>query len=272
MRIKNILLIIAAIVIVSCNGGGKSEAFRVLEDVERCICDRPDSALQIVTSIDESDLTTKELRAKRDLFKWYLLMKSTNETPDENLLLGAYDYFTSQEKSSERFLSYLFKGINYILSKDYESAMKELVKAEEDSGYASTYLLGILHSYKALIYKSYYDYPATISENILAAEKYLEVGSLRQYLIMIEDIADCYIMNDDIENASSYLNIGEQYLKYGTPLDVHFFYICKAKVISSRDGVGPCADFLDQYLAENTEASWFFLEDHGKYVRQRRQI
>ena len=257
MRIKNILLIITAITIVSCNGARKSETYRLLEDVESYMWDRPDSALQIVASIDESDLTTKELKAKHDLFKWYLVMKSTNETPDENLLLGAYDYFTSQEKSSERFLSYLFKGINYILSKDYESAMKELVKAEEDSGYASTYLLGILHSYKALIYKSYYDYPATISENILAAEKYLEVGSLRQYLIMIEDIADCYIMNDDIENASKYLDIGEQYIQHGTPLNVHFFYICKAKVISRRDGVDACADFLDQYLEETTEASWF---------------
>ena len=142
MKIKDILLIITAITIVSCSDARKSETFRLLEDVESYMWDRPDSALQIVTSIDESDLTTKELRAKRDLFKWYLVMKSTNETPDENLLLGAYDYFTSQEKSSERFLSYLFKGINYILSKDYESAMKELVKAEEDSGYASTYVCG----------------------------------------------------------------------------------------------------------------------------------
>ena len=90
MRIKNILMIITAIVIVSCNGGGKSETYRLLEDVESYMWDRPDSALQIVTSIDESDLTTKELRAKRDLFKWYLVMKATNETPDANLLLNAY--------------------------------------------------------------------------------------------------------------------------------------------------------------------------------------
>ena len=249
--------VLTAITIVSCNGARKSETYRLLEDVESYMWDRPDSALQIVTSIDESDLTTKELKAKHDLFKWYLVMKATNETPEASLLLSAYDSFTSKGPSSERFLSYLFKGIDYMLSKDYESAMKELVKAEEDSGYASTYLLGILHSYKALIYKSYYDYPATISENILAAEKYLEVGSLRQYLIMIEDIADCYIMNDDIENASSYLDIGEQYLKHGTLLDVHYFYISKAKVISRRDGVDACADFLDQYLEETTEASWF---------------
>ena len=109
MRIKNILLIITAITIVSCNGARKSEAFRVLEDVERCMCDRPDSALQIVTSIDESDLTTKKLQAKHDLFKWYLVMKSTNEAPDASLLLSAYGCFTSKGPSSERFLSYLFK-------------------------------------------------------------------------------------------------------------------------------------------------------------------
>lgn len=258
MKIKTILaVVVTAITIVSCNDARKSETYRLLEDVESYMWNRPDSALQIVTSIGQSDLTTKELKAKHDLFKWYLVMKATNETPEASLLLNAYDCFTSKGPSSERFLSYLFKGIDYMLSKDYESAMKELVKAEEDSEYASTYLLGILHSYKAVIHKSYYDYPATISENILAAEKFLEVGSMRQYMIMIEDIADCYIMNDDIANASKYLDIGEQFLQHGTPLNIHYFYISKAKVISRRDGVDACADFLDQYLEENTEASWF---------------
>ena len=33
MRIKNILLIFAAITIVSCNGARKSETYRLLEDV-----------------------------------------------------------------------------------------------------------------------------------------------------------------------------------------------------------------------------------------------
>ena len=258
MRIKNILLIITAIVIVSCNGGGKSETYGLLEDVERCMWDRPDSALQIVTSIDESDLTTKELKAKRDLFKWYLVMKATNETPDANLLLNAYDCFTSKEASSERFLSYLFRGIDYILSKDYESAMKELVKAEEDSEYASTYLLGILHSYKAVIHKSYYDYPATISENILAAEKYLEAESMRQYFVTLDGIADCYIMNDDIANASKYISLCDKYLEHGRPYDRHSYFVTKAKMISRRNGVQACADFLDKYLEEHSEESYFF--------------
>ena len=258
MRIKNILLIITAITIVSCNGERKSETYGLLEDVERCMWDRPDSALQIITSIDESDLTTKELKAKRDLFKWYLVMKATNETPDVNLLLNAYDCFTSKEGSSERFLSYLFRGIDHMLSKDYESAMKELVKAEEDSEYASTYLLGILHSYKGLIHKSYYDYPATISENILAAEKFLEAESMRQYFVTLDGIADCYIMNDDIANASKYISLCDKYLEHGRPYDRHSYFVTKAKMISRRNGVQACADFLDKYLEEHSEESYFF--------------
>ena len=258
MRIKNILLIITAITIVSCNGERKSETCWLLEDVERCMWDRPDSALQIITSIDESDLATKEHKAKHDLFKWYLVMKATNETPDVNLLLNAYDCFTSKEASSERFLSYLFRGIDHMLSKDYESAMKELVKAEEDSEYASTYLLGILHSYKAVIHKSYYDYPATISENILAAEKYLEAESMRQYFVTLDGIADCYIMNDDIANASKYISLCDKYLEHGRPYDRHSYFVTKAKMISRRNGVQACADFLDKYLEEHSEESYFF--------------
>lgn len=250
--------VVAAICIFSCNDAADVEADRLLEDVEDYMWDKPDSALQTVTGIDESDLTTKELKAKHNLFKWYLTLKATDEIPDDNLLLSACDYFISKGPSLERFLSYFFKGIDFMISKDYESAMKELVKAEEDSGYAPTHLQGILHSYKAVIHKSYYDYPATISENSLAAGKFLEAGSMRHYMVMVEDIADCYIMNNDISNASKYIETGEKYIEYGNPMDIHSFNISKAKVISRRDGEDACADFLDEYLEENTEASWFF--------------
>ena len=52
MKIKDILLIITAIPIVSCNDARKSEAFRVLEDVDSYIEARPDSALAVLEGID----------------------------------------------------------------------------------------------------------------------------------------------------------------------------------------------------------------------------
>ena len=52
MRIKNILLIITAITIVSCNGARKSETFRLLEDVESYMDERPDSALVVLRGMN----------------------------------------------------------------------------------------------------------------------------------------------------------------------------------------------------------------------------
>ena len=48
MRTKNILLIFAAITIVSCNNARNSEPRRVLEDVEGYMAERPDSALAVL--------------------------------------------------------------------------------------------------------------------------------------------------------------------------------------------------------------------------------
>ena len=59
MRIKNILLIITAITIVSCNDARKSETYRLLEDVDSYIEARPDSALAMLEGIDKSELTSK---------------------------------------------------------------------------------------------------------------------------------------------------------------------------------------------------------------------
>ena len=52
MRIKNVLLIITAITIVSCNGARKSETFRLLEDVDSYIEARPDSALVVLRGMN----------------------------------------------------------------------------------------------------------------------------------------------------------------------------------------------------------------------------
>ena len=248
---------VTAVTIFSCNNTRNSEAYRLLADVEKHVWDKPDSALLILQNIDPSNLFSKELESEYDLYRWYLVLKASAETPDDDWLLNSYDYFVSKGPSEERFVAHLFKGVYFMLPDDYESAMKEFIKAEEDSGYAPLYLQGILHSYKAMVHKSYYDYYATISEGQIAAEKFLEARSMRQYLVMLEEIMDCYIMSNDIANASKYLEFSEKYLEYAKPYDVHNFYITKAKIISRRDGEEACADLLDKYLEEHPEASWF---------------
>ena len=63
MRIKDILLIIAAITIVSCNCARDSEVYKLLQDVKSYIDEKPDSALAVLNGINKDNLNNKALKA-----------------------------------------------------------------------------------------------------------------------------------------------------------------------------------------------------------------
>ena len=67
--------VLAAITIVSCNGGGKSEAFRVLE------------------GIDKSELTSKELEAKYALLLSQALDKNYIDLQSDSIIAPAVRYY-----------------------------------------------------------------------------------------------------------------------------------------------------------------------------------
>ena len=91
MKIKDILLIITAITIVSCNDARKSETYRLLEDVDSYIEARPDSALAVLEGIDKSELTSKELEAKYALLLSQALDKNYIDRTDFEVLKPAID-------------------------------------------------------------------------------------------------------------------------------------------------------------------------------------
>ena len=75
MRIKNILLIITAITIVSCNDASKSETYRLLE------------------GIDKSELTSKELEAKYALLLSQALDKNFIDLQSDSIIAPAVNYY-----------------------------------------------------------------------------------------------------------------------------------------------------------------------------------
>ncbi|MBR4298723.1 MAG: hypothetical protein IKT59_03315 [Bacteroidales bacterium] len=91
MKIKDILLIITAITIVSCNDARKSETYRLLEDVDSYIEARTDSALAVLEGIDKSELTSKELEAKYALLLSQALDKNYIDRTDFEVLKPAID-------------------------------------------------------------------------------------------------------------------------------------------------------------------------------------
>lgn len=94
---KQILTILAVIItamtIVSCNDVRKSEAYRLLEDVDSYIEARPDSALAVLEGIDVEDLGSREEKAKYALLMSMALDKNYIDKTDFEVLQPAIDYY-----------------------------------------------------------------------------------------------------------------------------------------------------------------------------------
>ena len=106
MKIKDILLIITAITIVTCNGARKSETFRLLEDVDSYIEARPDSALAVLEGIDVEDLGSREEKAKYALMMSMALDKNNIDRTDFEVLKSAIDYYESHGSATDKLKTF----------------------------------------------------------------------------------------------------------------------------------------------------------------------
>ena len=248
---------ILALCSVSCTR--HSQHWETLTQMDSYIEKHPDSALNILQGIDREELIQKEEQAKYAILVWYAQTKSSGEATDIGCLNLAYDYYTKRDASNERFKAYFYRGVYLMNTKEYENAMKEFGEAEDDYEYASAHNQGLLHLYKGAIYKTYYDYHAVVEELKCAADRFLEEGSLRHYLVTNIELIDNYTMLGDIDSASHYMDIAENHLGYGKISDWHNFYITKTKLILKRDGEKDATAMLDEYLSEmpdDRHANW----------------
>ena len=255
MRIKNILLIIAAITIVSCNCARDSEVYELLQDVKSYIDEKPDSALAVLNSIDKDNLSNKALEAHYEYVWWNAKMKY-NIPPDVESTRIAYDYYTGKGASSERFLCHLYRGIYYLYQDDCESAMLEFSKAEKDYDLASYAMQGLLHTYKDVVYHIYFDYDNRISELKAAADRYLKGYIYTRYVESIIDLIDCYITQEDTVNSAEYIALAEEYMEYAYEHSKHSFSISKAKFLARAKTTKELLEFLDEYIETMSDSPY----------------
>ena len=129
MKIKNILLLITAITIFSCNGARKSETFKLLEDVDSYIEARPDSALAVLEGIDVEDLGSREEKAKYALLMSMALDKNYIDRTDFEVLQPAIDYYESHGSATDKLRAFYYQGRIYCNRGESEDAMECLVKS-----------------------------------------------------------------------------------------------------------------------------------------------
>ena len=225
MKIKNILLIITAITIVSCNDARKSETFRVLEDVDSYIEARPDSALAVLKGIDKSELTSKELEAKYALLLSQALDKNYVDLQSDSVIAPAVNYYKYHGTDDERFRTLYYAGRVYQNAGDIEAAMEKFVEAERYmSSQIDKSVVGRLYKAKMVAYRDVFDHESALEQAKTAAEYYLAAKDSTRYLNAVNDIAVSYSILEDKESEDKYLAILSSNMHLLSPSQISKYY------------------------------------------------
>lgn len=168
MRIKNILLIITAFTIVSCDDARRSETYRLLEDVEGYMAERPDSALAVLGRMD----------IQNDDYGQMLIHYAQGRVQSENADYPAsiISFFNAEKTAKELNNPYVLGLIYYSVSDIYAKTFNHIEQQNYAqmaydqfvlSGNQNCILSGLEALAEAHYYNKDYDRCAKLSQQLL---------------------------------------------------------------------------------------------------------
>ena len=257
MRIKNILLIITAITIVSCNDARKSETFRVLEDVDSYIEARPDSALAVLEGIDVEDLGSREEKAKYALLMSMALDKNYIDRTDFEVLQPAIDYYEDHGTATDKLRTFYYQGRIYQNGGDDEMAMECFVRAVEagDGAEDCMTMARCLFS-QGTLYQALYNWERVIETNIAAAAFFQFGGNINSQLRSLSRALIGYSQTKDFEAAGKCFNVCEDLLDQASLSNKSFYYAAKLSYYFEHYDSKQLEDVLNEYLNCVPAAHW----------------
>ena len=250
MRIKNILLIFAAITIVSCNDARKSDTFRVLEDVDSYIEARPDSALSVLEGIDKSKLTSKELEAKYALLLSQALDKNYIDLQSDSIIAPAVRYYENHGTPDERLLTHYYRGVIYLNDGDRESAMESYIKAERYVDECRDYgVIARLYTAKMNLYQYAYDFASALEQEEIASSYFLKDKDTIRYISTLNTITGLKMQLGQYSEAYQYL---DKIKSLWNNLDEYqkSIYYSNMLHLSKSDSVLNTGSILKEYVSE----------------------
>ena len=120
-----------------CDGPGKDERERnrqVMDRVEQMTKSAPDSALQLLYTIDESTLGKRKERARFSLLHSIVLDKNYFDLTTDSVIRPAMEYYSRNGKREDRAKMYYYLGRIYENAKRTKDAVKAFIQAEKLAG------------------------------------------------------------------------------------------------------------------------------------------
>lgn len=151
---QTFLPILLICIIVGCT---PRSIISTLNDVDSYIMERPDSALQVIESMDRSLLKTERSRAHHALLHAMALDKNYIDVTDDSIAQVAVDYYSRRGPEKSKARAYYYLGLAYYYQQNYDKAILEFTKAEEVAETCDSLYLGMTKSIQARAYSATYN-------------------------------------------------------------------------------------------------------------------
>ena len=219
---SKVVLILLLLVAAGC---GANSGLSKLNDIERLVQERPDSALACLGEIGQGELTGAKEKALYSLLYSIALDKNYIDVKSDSLIRQAADYYSYHGDVYHRFLTFYYQGRVYENAEQYSAAMDAFLKAGKyigkkipDKNVASFY------SVKARVYYKQFALDMALEETMKSKHFAAGLDNPMFYIRNSLDIAALQIVRKDYQKAAEELLSLEKWLKENKiPVPVEYY-------------------------------------------------
>lgn len=177
--------------VLLCNCTKKTTVVsKVLDNAEECIEQFPDSSLNILNTLEISRISNLAEKARYALLKSMALDKNYIDVTSDSLTSIALAYYKKHGLADEKLKAYYYNGKVKSYSGDYEGAIENYIKAENNVKSSSDYVsIGRLYNAKMNVYKLIYDVEKAIKPAELSAQYYLQAKDTVRYITALNSLS-----------------------------------------------------------------------------------
>lgn len=201
-----ILLSVITLTAVCCDR--YSEANKKMNVAESIIETHPDSALNLLDSIDPDKLHGKKTKARYALLMSMTLDKNCIDTTEFVVIQPAIDYYLKKGTADEKLKTYYYQGRIYQNRGENDSAMLCFMRGREFSNQIKdTLTLANLMVAQGVIYFQNYNFDDFININLRSADLYKKINRYEYEILNLENALDGCIVNDYKQRGDSIMAI-----------------------------------------------------------------
>lgn len=156
--IRSLLLTAIVISTMACSPAYRNRTAAMLNDVERYVNERPDSALAVLEGVDSSTLTTRSLRARYSLLRTMAQAKSYRDLTVPGLIDDAAAWYDRHGSADDRMKTLYYQGCIAQANGDQNRAAIFYTRAETYAEIAEDrHAVGLLYEAMSSVYGSVYN-------------------------------------------------------------------------------------------------------------------